>query len=266
MNKTTLPSPEISAIENALGGHSVAFESDLEIPINRPLDTFLRIIRLKRVIALVVIFLLVTTGFLFKGAGYFDPEVIFGFLNTHPLIAPLSFIALLVAMSLLLLPTLPLNLGAGFLWGPYVGGLYVLTGSSLAAAIAFLIARYLAGEFLNQSFRHPRWAWVLDKVRHQDWKTVAFTRINPIFPTALLNYFFGLTSIKFTAYILTTVIFIAPMTLLFAYLGDSIGGFLMQGRTVQFVQNILGASTAITILLLLRFGLKRLFKDQSKND
>lgn len=266
MKKTTLPGPKISAIKNDLGGHSATFDSDVEIPVNRLLDTFLRIIRLKRVVALVVMFLLVTTGFLLKEAGYFDPEFIFGFLKAYPLIAPLSFIALLATMSLLLLPTLPLNLGAGFLWGPYVGGLYVLTGSSLAAAIAFLIARYLAAEFLNRGFRHRRWAWVLDQVSKQDWKTVAFTRINPIFPTALLNYFFGITPIKFTTYILTTVTFIAPIILLFAYLGDSIGGFLIQGRTVQFVQNILGASIAITILFLLRLGLKRLFKDQCKND
>lgn len=218
-----------------------------------------------RFLAAVGIFLLVIVGVLLKETGYFAPEIVFGFMNTYPTLAPLIFITLFVVMTLLLLPTLPLNIGAGFLWGAYLGGLYTLVGASLGAAIAFMVSRYFAAEFLNRHLRNRTWIWLFEQVQKQDWKIVAFTRINPIFPTALLNYLFGITPIKFLPYLFTTIVFIAPAVLFFTYLGDSIGGFVLHGNAYQFVQNILGASAAITIIFLFRFGLKRLFENRKRN-
>lgn len=259
--------PPALAIEEALLDEAdiadaAAFEFESEAPRSGLMATVGRVVRRKRFIFACGLLLLAIAGVLLKQAGYLAPEAIFGFLDSHPLLAPLAFLGLLVAMTLLLLPTLPLNLGAGFLWGPYWGGFYTVAGASVGAALAFLISRYLAADLVNRHFRHRTLVWLLEEVRRQNWKVVAFTRINPIFPTAPLNYFFGLTAIPFWSYLLATVVFIAPMAFLFAYLGDSVGGFLLRGDAYRFVQNILGASAAITVLLGLRFALKRLFKDR----
>jgi len=237
---------------------AAAFEFEVAAPRNGILATVGRIVRRKRFVFAAGILGLAIAGLALKQAGYLAPEAVFGFLDAHPLLAPLAFLALFVAMTLLLLPTLPLNLGAGFLWGPYWGGLYTVTGASIGAALAFLISRYLAAELVNRHFRHRTWVWLMEQVRQQNWKVVAFTRINPIFPTAPLNYFFGLTEIPFWSYLMATAIFIAPFAFLFAYLGDSVGGFLLRGDAYQFVQNILGASAAITALFALRLALKNL--------
>lgn len=263
---TTSPNIEEALFDEADIADAAAFEFKAANSSNGFLATIFRIVRRKRFIAAMVILLLVAVGFALKGAGYLAPEAVFGFLNAHPLLAPVVFVALFMLMTLLLLPTLPLNLGAGLLWGPYMGGGYTVLGASLGAAIAFLVSRYFAAELLNRHFRHRAWIWLLEEVRQQDWKIVAFTRINPIFPTAPLNYFFGLTSIKFWPFLLATVLFIAPMAFLFAYLGDSVGGFLLRGDAHQFMQNILGASAAITVLFVLRFGLKRLLKIRDSKD
>jgi uncharacterized membrane protein YdjX (TVP38/TMEM64 family) len=240
---------------------AAAYEFEEAAPRNGILVTVGRIVRRKRFIVAAGILVLAVAGLVLKQAGYLAPEAVFGFLDAHPLLAPLAFLALFVVMTLLLLPTLPLNLGAGFLWGPYWGGLYTVTGASIGAALAFLISRHLAAELVNRHFRHRTWIWLLEQVRQQDWKVVAFTRINPIFPTAPLNYFFGLTAIRFWPFLMATAFFIAPFAILFAYLGDSVGGFLLRGDSYQFVQNILGASAAITALFALRITLKHLLKD-----
>ena len=224
------------------------------------------IVRRKRFIATLAFVLMAAGGFLIIEGGYLEPQTLFDFLNAHPKLAPAAFVALYVMMTLLLLPTLPLNLGAGFLWGPYWGGLYTVIGASLGAALAFLVSRYLAAEWMNRHFTHRTWVWLLEQVSQQDWKVVAFTRINPIFPTAALNYFFGLTTIKFWSYLLVTVVFIAPMVLFFAYLGDSVGGYVLTGSSHQFAQNIFGASSVITILVLSRFALKKLTKISQGKD
>ena len=257
---------EEALLDEADIADAAAFEFKSAAPRNGILATIGRIVRRKRFFFALGILILAAGGLALKEAGYLAPETVFVFLDAHPLLAPLAFIGLLVIMTLLLLPTLPLNLGAGFLWGPYLGGFYTVAGASIGAAIAFLVSRYLAAELVNRHFRHRTWIWLLEQVRQQDWKVVAFTRINPIFPTAPLNYFFGLTSIPFWSYLLATIVFIAPMAILFAYLGDSVGGFLLRGDAYQFVQNILGASATISVLIALRFGLKRLLKDRRSNN
>lgn len=264
-------SPTSLSIEEVLFDEAdIADATSLEFettgPRNGILATIFRIVRRKRFIVAVGILILAATGFALKEAGYLAPETIFSFLNAHPILAPAAFVALFVVMTLLMLPTLPLNLGAGFLWGPYWGGFYTVVGASLGAAIAFLVSRYLAAELLNRHFRHRTWIWLLEQVRQQDWKVVAFTRINPIFPTAPLNYFFGLTTIRFWPYLLATMVFIAPMAVLFSYLGDSLGSFVLSGDAYHFVRSILGASAAISILVVLRFGMKRFLKGQRSKD
>ena len=44
---------------------------------------------------------------------------------------------------------------------------------------------------MDETVFHPPRVWLLEQVSKQDWKLVAFTRINPIFPTAALNYFWS---------------------------------------------------------------------------
>lgn len=267
--KSTTGTLEQHGIEEALVDEAdvadaAAFEFVEATPRSGMVSTIGRIVRRKRFLIVAGLLVLAIVGFALRQAGYLAPKAVFDFLDAHPLLAPVAFLGLFVVMTLLLLPTLPLNLGAGFLWGPYWGGVYTVAGAAIGASLAFLISRYLAADFADRHFRHRTWLWLIKEVEEQSWKIVAFTRINPIFPTAPLNYFYGLTSIPFWSYLLATVVFIAPMAFLFAYLGDSVGGFLLRGDAQQFVQNLLGASAAVTILFVLRFALKQLLKSRNK--
>ena len=61
---------------------------------------------------------LVIGAYLLRRAGYISPEQVMGFLQAHSTLAPVLFIALYAVLPSLMLPTLPLAIGAGFLWGP----------------------------------------------------------------------------------------------------------------------------------------------------
>lgn len=224
--------------------------------------TLLRVVKRKRFLFACLLAVLTLAGFMLKQAGYLAPGTMFGFLHSHPLLAPLIFLVVYIVMTVLLLPTLPLNVGAGALWGPWWGGIYTVIGASLGAALAFLISRYLAADFAKRHFQHPTWVWLLNEIKQRNWKIVAFTRINPIFPTAPLNYFYGLTTVPFWSYFVSTIVFIAPMAILFAYLGDSVGGFLLRGESFQIMQNLLGVSAAVSVFFLFRMILKYLNRDR----
>jgi uncharacterized membrane protein YdjX (TVP38/TMEM64 family) len=206
---------------------------------------------------LIGVILIIISGYFIKDSGYITLENIIAFLKRNPLMAPFAFVAILVILTLLLMPTLPLNLGAGLIWGTYWGGLYTLIGSSIAAVIAFKIARYSTSDYIVKYSKHNAWLWLLRNIQNNGWKVVAFTRINPIFPTALLNYFYGLTPIRFRIYAIVTVIFIAPMTFLFAFIGDKIRGIFLNSEANQFLQNIFSISIALTIIIFIRIIYKK---------
>jgi len=96
----------------------------------------------------------------------------------------------------------------------------------------------------------------IQNVNEQGWKIIAFTRINPIFPTGPLNYFYGLTSISYGRYIIATVMFLLPLTVVFAYVGDSIGDFMLNDEANDIVQHFMSLSAVFVILVVMHIAIK----------
>jgi uncharacterized membrane protein YdjX (TVP38/TMEM64 family) len=124
--------------------------------------------------------------------------------------APLLFMLVYAAAAVMFLPGSVLTLAGGALFGPVLGTFYNLTGATLGATLAFLIARYLASD------------WVATKTGgrvKQGWRFVAFVRLVPLFPFNLLNYALGLTRLRLVPYVLATYIFMLPGAVAYTYLG-----------------------------------------------
>lgn len=135
--------------------------------------------------------------------------------------ASLLFILIMAAVVVLLLPGMLLTTGAGFVFGVVQGTVYVVTGTTLGAILAFLIARHLFGERATRFvLRHPRLRLVGDELVPQGWKIVMLTRLVPFFPFKLSNYFFGLTSFSLRGFTGGTFIGIIPFSLHNVYLGS----------------------------------------------
>lgn len=103
-----------------------------------------------------------------------------------------------------------------------VGTLYSLTGATLGAVSAFLIARHLAAGWVQtrvESGTGGRFARLVSGVEAEGWRFVAFTRLVPLFPFNLLNYALGLTRIPLPHYLIASFVFMSPGTFAYAYLG-----------------------------------------------
>jgi uncharacterized membrane protein YdjX (TVP38/TMEM64 family)/rhodanese-related sulfurtransferase/sulfur relay (sulfurtransferase) complex TusBCD TusD component (DsrE family) len=133
-------------------------------------------------------------------------------------LGPLLYIALYASATVLFLPGSLLTLAGGALFGPVWGTLYSLTGATLGATLAFLIARYLAQEWVRLRTGGIL-KKLLDGVDAEGWKFVAFVRLVPLFPFNLLNYALGLTRIGLVAYIAASFVFMFPGALAYTYLG-----------------------------------------------
>jgi uncharacterized membrane protein YdjX (TVP38/TMEM64 family) len=136
----------------------------------------------------------------------------------------LLFVLLYVLGCIAFLPGAVLTLGAGFLFGVIKGTLAVSVGSILGATCAFLVGRYLARNWVAQRIAgNRRFRAVDEAVGREGWKIVLLTRLSPVFPFNLLNYAFGLTSVRLKHYFFASWVGMLPGTIMYVYLGSLAG-------------------------------------------
>ncbi|MBI4995550.1 MAG: VTT domain-containing protein [Rhodocyclales bacterium] len=157
----------------------------------------------------------------------FDAAALQAWVEGAGLAGPLVFMVLYALATVLFLPGSVLTLAGGALFGPVWGTLWNLTGATLGAVLAFLIARYLGADWVTRR-AGPRLARLNDGVAGEGWRFVAFVRLVPAFPFNVLNYALGLTRIPFPAYVLATWVFMLPGALAYTWLGyagrEALGG------------------------------------------
>ncbi len=61
-------------------------------------------------------------------------------------VAPVVFVMIYAALTIFMLPALPLNLAAGVVWGSYLGGGLSALGATLGAMASFWLARMEFGQ------------------------------------------------------------------------------------------------------------------------
>ncbi len=134
---------------------------------------------------------------------------------------PVLFIAVMALVIVFLLPGVLFTTGAGFVFGVVEGTIYVVVGSTLGAAIAFLVARHFFGERAAGFVRsQAKLNLVSQEMTPNGWKIVLLTRLIPFFPSKVSNYFFGLTKFSFQGYVIGTLIGFTPFSLHNVYLGS----------------------------------------------
>jgi uncharacterized membrane protein YdjX (TVP38/TMEM64 family) len=135
--------------------------------------------------------------------------------------APLAFVALFIVLTAAMLPGWPLNVVSGSIFGPVLGGILSSIGSTSAAAVSFLIGRYLAHAWVAEKVPHyPRLSAIYQALAKEDgWKIVAAVRLSHSLPFGLQNFLLGVSPVGFLPYILTTWLITLPGIFLVAYLG-----------------------------------------------
>jgi uncharacterized membrane protein YdjX (TVP38/TMEM64 family) len=135
---------------------------------------------------------------------------------------PAAFGGAYVLAALLFVPGAPLTIASGSLFGLVTGTIVVSAASTVVAAIAFLISRYLARDTVRRwAAGNPRFGAIDRAIGEGGWKIIALLRLSPAVPFSLGNYFFGITSIRFWPYVLTSWLAMLPGTFMYVYLGHA---------------------------------------------
>jgi uncharacterized membrane protein YdjX (TVP38/TMEM64 family) len=120
----------------------------------------------------------------------------------------------------LFLPGGILSLGGGFFFGLWWGTLLVLIGNLLGAAVAFFVGHKLGRKFVRKRIlRDPRWAALDGAIAKQGPRIIFFSQLNPLFPTSLFNYLYGITKVRFWECLKWVALGRLPGIFLYCYLG-----------------------------------------------
>ena len=165
--------------------------------------------------------------------------------------APVGFILIYSIATVAMIPGGIFDMAGGVLFGPILGSAINLAGGSLGAALAFLVARYIGGDWVERR-SGPRVQKVMKSVQADGWQFVAFVRLVPIFPYNIVNYLLGLTRIPFHHYILATVVFMAPSTVAYTWIGYA-GSQAVAGDTDNIRYALLALALLAVVIMAPRF-------------
>ena len=172
--------------------------------------------RLMRIVLFLGLLVAVTLAIIYRDQ--FDAAALEAWIRDAGPVAPLLFMLVYALAAVLFLPGSVLTLAGGALFGPVLGTLYNLTGATLGATLAFLIARYLASDWVADK-TGGRVKQLINGVEGEGWRFVAFVRLVPLFPFNLLNFALGLTRLRLLHYIIATYLFMLPGAIAYTYLG-----------------------------------------------
>jgi uncharacterized membrane protein YdjX (TVP38/TMEM64 family) len=205
-----------------------------------------------RVLVLLLIAAGMAAAWMHRGA--FDPQTISAWVAAHPA-APLVFLALHVAASLLFIPRTILAMTAGLVFGMGWGLVWAATGSVLGAVAGFLLARYVNAGWIEPETM-PRVGPVLQRAEAGGWRAVAALRLIPVLPHSIANYALGLTRLPLGAYAPGSFLGQLPMTVAYVDLGAA-GGKIWTGSAGWLAPTLIGTAALLISLLLPRFARMR---------
>ncbi|HEX6979857.1 MAG TPA: TVP38/TMEM64 family protein [Alphaproteobacteria bacterium] len=148
----------------------------------------------------------------------------------HPLLAPLTYILVYIAIVAFSLPGgAVLTITGGFLFGTVFGAFYAVLGATVGAMVVFVAARTALGDVLRaraggaikqmeEGFRRNALSYLL------------VLRLVPVFPFFLVNLVPAFLGVPLRTFFLATFIGIIPGALVYASVGNGLGAVLEAGE------------------------------------
>jgi uncharacterized membrane protein YdjX (TVP38/TMEM64 family) len=184
-------------------------------------------VRLGRLAAIVLVLAVAATYVLLHKTGtvsvLLDVHAVRDYIMGLGMKGPLAVIAL-IALAIIIspLPSAPVALAAGALYGHSWGTLYVLLGAMLGALGAFSLARLLGRDALQRWFGDRLPATRLG-TQNSLMALVFVSRLLPFISFDIVSYAAGLTALSLWRFSVATLFGVLPTSFLLAHFGGEMG-------------------------------------------
>ncbi|HEY5739812.1 MAG TPA: TVP38/TMEM64 family protein [Gammaproteobacteria bacterium] len=161
-------------------------------------------------------------------------------------LGPLLVLGLMVlAIVFNPLPSAPIAIAAGAVYGHTLGTVYIVAGAEIGAIIAFFIARTIGYEFVSRHFGK------FDRLHRFGTQNglmlmVFVARLLPFMSFDLVSYAAGLTPLTAWRFALATLFGLLPMSFLLAHMGSEI----VDGEVEDLAATVLLLGLLVTVPLI----------------
>lgn len=181
----------------------------------------------------------------------------------HPVLVISVFITLYIPVIALNLPgAMVLGLTAGALFGTLVGTILISFASSIGAAIACLLSRYLMRDWVHRRFRE-KLGRVNKGILDEGPFYLFALRLMPVIPFFMINILMGITTMRLWTFYWVSQLGMLPGTAIFVNAGSQIG-------KIDSLSGILSPGLLLSLILvgvfplIMRRGLAYLRKQQKE--
>ena len=170
-------------------------------------------------------------------------EKLASFVEQNYILTVVSFIAIYIFSVALLIPIATvLTLAGGFLFGAVVGTVFVNIGATIGAALAFLFARFILGNKIQEKY-----ATQLEKFNkgfeENKYQYLFSLRFLPVLPFFLVNFFCGVAKVDIKTFIITTSLGIIPGSFVYTFAGSKLA-------TIKSLEDIFTTDILLAFVLL----------------
>ncbi|HBC99882.1 MAG TPA: TVP38/TMEM64 family protein [Lachnoclostridium sp.] len=148
--------------------------------------------------------------------------------------------------AFLALPGVTFAIFAGLLFGPMLGTICCSAATTIGAVLAFAAGRFFLKDAVRPMVIKNKYLnkWLFDNSGKNQLFVLIITRLVPVFPYNLQNFAYGITDIKFSTYMIGSLVFMLPGTAMYtvgtAGLADKENRMLYMGIAVVLAIGVMG--------------------------
>ena len=217
---------------------------------------------MKKIILVLVFILAIVLIKVFELDAYFtfenlkaQQESLAAFVEANYVLTVVGFVLLYIFSVALMVPIATiLTLAGGVLFGAVLGAVFVNIGATFGAVLAFLFARYLIGDKIQQKYKTQ-----LEKfnkeLEENKFQYLFSLRFLPIFPFFLVNFFCGVAKVDLKTFFITTSVGIIPGSFVYTFAGSQLAN--IHALEDIFTKEILFAFILLGVLSLVPVIVKK---------
>jgi uncharacterized membrane protein YdjX (TVP38/TMEM64 family) len=177
---------------------------------------------------------------------------------------PIVFVVMYIVATVAAIPGSAFSFIGGAIFGSVLGTIVVSLGSTIGAALCFLISRYFARDAMSEWLSKNEKFQKLDQMTEKSGAMiVALTRLVPLFPFNLLNYGFGLTKVNFWTYVFWSWLCMIPGTISYVVGADAATRGVTEGRVPWHLLGVL-IIVVLALSYVVKYARQKLHSEENK--